>query len=131
MNSDLGPNIRKITLLTIFATIGLVISGAALLPSYNLSQVAAQQAVSNAQLSLSMLKQKEQEIMGSGDKVISVVKVTGKHTGDFFVIPPSGNRISYQAVHIHRIDDDGKIVEHRSIRDEPLFQAWKEFKDTQ
>ena len=69
--------------------------------------------------------------MGSGDKVISVVKVTGKHTGDFFVIPPSGNRISYQAVHIHRIDDDGKIVEHRSIRDEPLFQAWKEFKDTQ
>ena len=131
MNSDLGPNIRKITLLTIFATIGLVISGAALLPSYNLSQVVAQQAVSNAQLSLSMLKQKEQEIMGSGDKVISVVKVTGKHTGDFFVIPPSGNRISYQAVHIHRIDDDGKIVEHRSIRDEPLFQAWKEFKDTQ
>jgi nogalonic acid methyl ester cyclase / aklanonic acid methyl ester cyclase len=72
--------------------------------------------------------------------------VTGKHTGNFFVIPPSGNRISYQAVHIHRIGDDGKIVEHKSIRDdlslmvqlgvvgpkssqyEPLFQAWKELR---
>ena len=77
------------------------------------------------------------------------MKVTGKHTGDFFVIPPSGNRISYQAVHIHRIGDDGKIAEHKSIRDdlslmvqlgvmrpksaqyEPLFQVWKEFNDTQ
>jgi hypothetical protein len=87
--------------------------------------------------------------MGSGNKDISVVEVTSKHTRDFLVIPPSGNRISYQAVHIHRIDDDGKIAEHKSIRDdlslmvqlgvvgpnsaqyEPLFQAWKEFKDTQ
>ena len=83
--------------------------------------------------------------MGSGNKVIPVVKVTSKHTGDILVIPPSGNRISYQAVHIHRIGDDGKIAEHKSIRDdlslmvqlgvvgpnsaqyEPLFQAWKEF----
>ena len=50
---------------------------------------------------------------------------------------------SYQAVHIHRIGDDGKIVEHKAIRDdlslmvqlglagpkskqyESLFQAWK------
>jgi predicted ester cyclase len=81
--------------------------------------------------------------------IISVVKVTGKHAGDFLVIPPSGNRISYQAVHIHRIGNDGKIAEHKSIRDdlslmvqlgvvgpksaqyEPLFQAWKKFKDTQ
>jgi len=79
--------------------------------------------------------------MGSGNKVISVVEVTSKHTRDFLVIPPSRNRISYQAVRIHRIGDDGKIAEHKSIRDgivgpnsaqyEPLFQAWKEFKDTQ
>ncbi len=64
-------------------------------------------------------------------------------SGNFFVIPPSGNRLSYQAVHIHRIGDDGKIVEHKAIRDdlslmvqlglagpkskqyESLFQAWK------
>jgi predicted ester cyclase len=90
------------------------------------------------------LHYEEQETIAAGDKVASIVKVTGKHTGNFFVIPPSGNRISYQAVHIHRIgDDDGKIVEHKSIRDdlslmvqlgvvgpkssqyEPLFRAWK------
>ena len=93
------------------------------------------------------LHYEEQETIAAGDKVASIVKVTGKHTGNFFVIPPSGNRISYQAVHIHRIgDDDGKIVEHKSIRDdlslmvqigvvvpkssqyEPLFQAWKGFR---
>jgi nogalonic acid methyl ester cyclase / aklanonic acid methyl ester cyclase len=92
------------------------------------------------------LHYEEQETIAAGDKVASIVKVTGKHTGNFFVIPPSGNRISYQAVHIHRIGDDGKIVEHKSIRDdlslmvqlgvvgpkssqyEPLFQAWKELR---
>jgi protein-disulfide isomerase len=74
MNSDLGPNIRKITLLTIFATIGLVISGAALLPSYNLSEVAAQQAVGNAQLSLSMLKQKGVPLLGSPSAQITIIE---------------------------------------------------------
>ena len=71
-----------------------------------------------------------------------MVRVTGRHTGNFFIIPPSGNRISYQAVHIHRIID-GKVVEHKAIRDdlslmvqlgvarpksaqyESLFQTWK------
>ena len=85
----------------------------------------------------------EQETIAAGDKVVSIVKVTGKHTGNFFIIPPSGNKISYQAVHIHRIGDDGKITEHKAIRDdlslmvqlgvvgvkssqyESLFQAWK------
>jgi predicted ester cyclase len=90
------------------------------------------------------LHYEEQETIAAGDKVVSIVKVTGKHTGNFFIIPPSGNKISYQAVHIHRIgDDDGKITEHKAIRDdlslmvqlgvvgaklpqyESLFQAWK------
>jgi len=74
MNSNLGPNIRKITLLTIFATIGLAISGTALLPSYNLSQVAAQQAGNNAQLSLSMLKQKGVPLLGSPSAHITVIE---------------------------------------------------------
>jgi predicted ester cyclase len=46
--------------------------------------------------------------------------VTGKHTGDFFGIPPTGNNFSYQAAHISRIEDD-KIVEHKAIRDDPRF----------
>jgi hypothetical protein len=68
--------------------------------------------------------------------------VTGRHTGDFFGIPPKGNNFSYQAAHISRIADN-KIVEHKAIRDdlrfmmqlgvigaasaeyEPIINAWK------
>ena len=87
-------------------------------------------------------------MIAARDKVAVVARVTGKHTGNFFVIPPSGNRISYQAVHIFRIGEDGKIVEHKAIRDdlslmvqlgvvgpkseyESLFQAWKGLKGQQ
>jgi nogalonic acid methyl ester cyclase / aklanonic acid methyl ester cyclase len=87
------------------------------------------------------LHYEEQETIAAGDKVVSIVNVTGKHTGNFFVIPPSGNRISYRAVHIHRIVEC-KIVEHKAIRDDlslmiqlgvvgpkdqykSLFQTWK------
>jgi uncharacterized protein (TIGR02246 family) len=95
------------------------------------------------------LHYEEQETAVSGDKVISVLTVTGKHMGNFFVIPPTGREISYRAVHIHRIGNDGKIVEHKAIRDdltfmmqlglvgpsskeyEPLFQAWKGLKYSQ
>jgi hypothetical protein len=72
--------------------------------------------------------------------------VTGKHTGDFFGIPPKGSNFSYQAAHISRIADD-KIVEHKAIRDdlrfmmqlgvigaaspqyEPIIDAWKGMMD--
>ena len=54
------------------------------------------------------LHYEEQETAVSGDKVISVLTVTGKHMGNFFVIPPTGREISYRAVHIHRIGNDGK-----------------------
>jgi uncharacterized protein (TIGR02246 family) len=95
------------------------------------------------------LHYEEQETVVSGDKVISVLTVTGKHMGNFFVIPPTGREISYQAVHIHRIGNDGKITEHKAIRDdltfmlqlglvgpsskelEPLFHAWKRLKFSQ
>ena len=95
------------------------------------------------------LHYEEQETAVSGDKVISVLTVTGKHMGNFFVIPPTGREISYRAVHIHRIGNDGKIIEHKAIRDdltfmvqlglvgpsskeyEPLFQAWKGLKYSQ
>ncbi len=68
--------------------------------------------------------------------------VIGKHTGDFFGIPPKGNNFSYQAAHISRIAGN-KVVEHKAIRDdlrfimqlgvigaasaeyEPIINAWK------
>jgi steroid delta-isomerase-like uncharacterized protein len=101
--------------------------------------------IRNLRSAFADLHYEEQETIAAGDKVVSIVNVTGKHTGNFFVIPPSGNKISYRAVHIHRIAD-GKIVEHQAIRDdlslmvqlgvvgpksdqyESLFQAWKAWK---
>jgi predicted ester cyclase len=77
-------------------------------------------------------------------KVIFIANVTGTHTGNFFFVPPTGNKVSYEAVHIHTMGNDGKIIEHRAIRDdlkfmmqlglvkagsfeyEKFFKAWKE-----
>jgi nogalonic acid methyl ester cyclase / aklanonic acid methyl ester cyclase len=92
---------------------------------------------------LSELHYKEQEIIvASNDKVVSIMIVSGKHTGDLFGIPPTGNNFSYQAAHFYTIADD-KIAEHKAFRDdlsfmiqlgvigaaspqyEPILNAWK------
>ena len=104
--------------------------------------------VKNLRSAFADLHYEEQETIASKDKVISILNVTGKHIGNFFVIPPTGNDICYRAVHIHRIGNDGKIVEHKAIRDDftfmmqlgvigptseydKLFQAWKGFTQSQ
>ena len=69
---------------------------------------------------MSELHYKEQESIASNEKVVSMMIVTGKHTGDFFGIPPKGNNFSCQAVHISRIAD-GKIAEHKAFRDDLSF----------
>jgi ketosteroid isomerase-like protein len=43
----------------------------------------------------------------SNDKVISTLFVTGEHLGNSFVIPPTSRKIAYEAVHVHRIGNDG------------------------
>jgi predicted ester cyclase len=47
--------------------------------------------VRNLRSAFDNLHYKEQEIIASDDKVAQIVTVTGKHTGNFFVIPPTGN----------------------------------------
>ena len=46
------------------------------------------------------LHYEEQEIISQGNKVIFVGNVTGTHSGNFFFIPPTRNRVSYEAVHM-------------------------------
>jgi predicted ester cyclase len=43
------------------------------------------------------------------------------HTGDFFVLPPTRNEISYEAIHLYRVADDGKIIEQKAIRNDLTF----------
>lgn len=90
---------------------------------------------------------KEHDIISSGDKVVTALTVSGKHTGSLFGMPPTGKSFSYEAIHIFRIGTDDKIVEHRAVRDdlsfmlklglvspssneyEQFFQAWKDYKN--
>lgn len=51
---------------------------------------------------------------------IIAATASGKHTGTYFVIPPTGRSTSYDAIHIYRIDD-GKRAEHKAIRDDLSF----------
>jgi predicted ester cyclase len=54
--------------------------------------------------------------IAEGDKVVTVLRGVGKHTGDLAGIPPSGNELNVKAVAVHRIDE-GMIVEHWSAVD--------------
>jgi steroid delta-isomerase-like uncharacterized protein len=63
----------------------------------------------------------EQDIISQDNKVVIIANVTGTHSGNFFFVPPSGNKVSYEAVHLHTIGNDGKIIEHRAIRDDLKF----------
>jgi nogalonic acid methyl ester cyclase/aklanonic acid methyl ester cyclase len=67
------------------------------------------------------LHYEESEIISQDNTVVFVGNVTGTHTGNFFFIPPTGNKIFYEAVHIHKIGKEGKIVEHKAIRDDLKF----------
>ena len=97
--------------------------------------------IKNLRSAFADLRYEEQDVFASGDKVVMVMQVSGRHVGNFFMIEPTGASFSYAAVHIHRLAG-GRIVEHRAIRDdlrfmmqlgviepakkyEPIFQAWK------
>lgn len=51
---------------------------------------------------------------------INSVNASCEHTGNFFVISPTGRSVSYDAIHVYRIED-GKKAEHKAIRDDLSF----------
>jgi nogalonic acid methyl ester cyclase / aklanonic acid methyl ester cyclase len=59
----------------------------------------------------------EQELVAAGDKVVVRTVMSGKHTGEFMGIPPTGKRLAVQQLHIFRIAS-GKVAEHRAVRDD-------------
>src|SRR5918911_2881733 len=69
------------------------------------------------------IRHQEQTIIAQGDMVVSIINVTGTNTGNFFILLPAGNKVNYEEVHIYRIGEDGKIVEHKAIRDDLTFLA--------
>jgi predicted ester cyclase len=79
--------------------------------------------VKNLRIAFPDLRHEEQATIAQGDMVVSIINVTGTNIGNFFILSPTGNKISYEAVHVYRIGEDGKIVEHRAIRDDLTFLA--------
>src|SRR5919106_5641091 len=79
--------------------------------------------IKNNRIAFPDLHHEEQAIITQGNMVVSIINVTGTNTGNFFILPPTGNKISYEAVHIYRIGEDGKIMEHKAIRDDLTFLA--------
>ena len=54
--------------------------------------------------------------VAEGDKVVTRLRGVGRHTGEIFGMPPTGNNLDVKAVAIHRIVN-GKIAEHWSAVD--------------
>lgn len=63
------------------------------------------------------LRFEHQETVADGDTVIAVSTMTGKHTGVFNGIAPTGRRIEHRQVHIFTVTA-GLITHHRAIRDD-------------
>jgi len=55
-------------------------------------------------------------IIGEGDKVVAMVRMTGVHKAEFMGIPPSGRTINVGVADQFRIED-GKVVEHWGVLD--------------
>jgi predicted ester cyclase len=56
------------------------------------------------------------EIIVSGDRVVTCGTFTARHLGEFQGLPPTGKQINLSIMHIDRVED-GKIVEHRGHGD--------------
>jgi C-1 hydroxylase len=57
-----------------------------------------------------------EDIIAEGDKVWVRVKATGTITGEYRGLPPTGKKVTYEAVDIYRIAN-GKLVEYWGVSD--------------
>ncbi len=56
-------------------------------------------------------------VFGEGDQLVKHWTFKGKHTGDFFGIPATGNRVNLDGSTITRMSSDGRIAEERDFMD--------------
>jgi predicted ester cyclase len=52
------------------------------------------------------------------DIVLCVGSMTGTHQGELLGVPPSGRPVKWAQCHIMRVDEQGRAIEHRAIRDD-------------
>jgi len=56
------------------------------------------------------------DAIAEDDKVVVWIRWHGTHTGTFAGLPPTGNRVQFEAVEIFRVQS-GKLVEHWDVVD--------------
>lgn len=60
------------------------------------------------------------DIFGQGDKLVKHWKYTGKHTGNFFGIPPTGKTVEVEGTTLVKMKD-GKIAQEQDFMDNMVF----------
>jgi steroid delta-isomerase-like uncharacterized protein len=63
------------------------------------------------------LRMDPEDVIASGDKVVTRARATGTHQGEFMGMPATGRRIDVQLVDIVRFGDDGLGREHWGVFD--------------
>ncbi len=58
-----------------------------------------------------------QEVVAEDNVVIAAVTMTGRHTGSFNGIEPTGRRINHKQAHVFTLTN-GQIGHHRAVRDD-------------
>jgi predicted ester cyclase len=58
----------------------------------------------------------DDEVLIDGDRVVQIARLSGKHTGDFFGLAPTGRRVEVQVALLMKVAD-GLVVEERRIYD--------------
>jgi len=76
----------------------------------------ADKAFNLALIAFSDFKHEVLDQVAEGDKVVTRIRASGKHTGDFLGIAPTNRDVTMEGIAVHRIAD-GKIVEHWSTID--------------
>ncbi|WP_370478164.1 ester cyclase [Tamlana flava] len=62
------------------------------------------------------------DVLGQNDKIVKHWTFKGKHTGDFFGIPATGNSVDVEGVTIAKIKD-GKIAQEQDFMDNLAFMS--------
>ena len=56
------------------------------------------------------------DIVATGDKAFTRITLTGRHVGEFFGVPPTGNRLEWVTHELWRAEN-GKMVERWAVDD--------------
>lgn len=79
--------------------------------------------IKNLRTALPDLHHEEETLISQGNIVVSIINVTGNTYRQLLYSSINWKEKSYEAVHIYQIGEDGKITEHKAIRDDLTFLA--------